>query len=348
MKRLVICCDGTWNRPDQVSDGKVCSTNVTKIAQAIAGRDASGVLQHVYYDRGVGTDWWDHLRGGAFGVGLSENIREAYQFLVTRYEPGDELWFFGFSRGAYTVRSLAGFVRNSGLLRREHAGQVDEAYALYRRRDADSNPRPIEAQLFRRTYTYESEGYEIRIKCIGVWDTVGALVIPIGILGAITRDVLHLQFHDVNLSSYVDNAFQALAIDEKRAAFRPSIWQQQPHAVGQRLVQVWFPGVHANVGGGYPDSSLSDIALLWMKDRTLECGLAFDDGYVSRTVHAAPTGVLRNSRTGFYRVLPEFVRNISTSGRAPAFEDVHPSAYERMKRLPEYRPVNLPPLNQGR
>src|SRR5262249_14352914 len=140
MKRLVVCSDGTWNRPDQVSHGKACPTNVTKIARAIAARTDAGVPQYVYYNRGVGTDWRDHLRGGAFGIGCSETIREAYEYLVRQYEPGDELWFFGFSRGAYTVRSLAGLIRNSGLLRREYADRLDAAYTLYRRRDADSNP----------------------------------------------------------------------------------------------------------------------------------------------------------------------------------------------------------------
>ena len=343
MKRLVVCCDGTWNRPDQISGGKICSTNVAKIAQAIASRDAKGVLQHVYYHRGVGTNWWDHLRGGAFGVGLSENIRDAYGFLVKHFEPGDELWLFGFSRGAYTARSLAGFIRNSGMLRREHADRLEAGYALYRRRDADSNPRAIEAQLFRKTYSYESEGFEVRIRFIGVWDTVGALGIPVGVLGTLTRDVLHLQFHDVNLSSHVDNAFQALAIDERRPPFEPSVWRQQAHARGQRLAQAWFPGVHANVGGGYPDTGLSDIAFLWLKNRAADCGLAFDDSQLSRAPRPDPAGVLRNSRTGFYRLLADFVRPISVGGREATFEVVHPSAYLREERVRDYQPPNLPP-----
>ncbi len=342
MKRLIVCCDGTWNTPDQVTAGKASPTNVTKIAEAIATWDGAGILQQVYYHRGVGTGRCDHLRGGALGWGLSANIRDAYRFLVRKYEPGDEIFLFGFSRGAYTVRSLAGLIRNCGLLRREHADRLGQAYALYRRRDEDSNPRAVEARLFRRTYTYEDTGREIRIRCIGVWDTVGSLGIPVGVLGGLTRRVLHLQFHDVKLSSYVDNAFQALAVDERRAAFEPCLWDQQPHARGQRLEQAWFAGVHSNVGGGYAESGLSDLAFLWMKERAAECGVAFDEEFVRAGVHPDVMGRLRNSRTGIYRILPESIRAIAPTEQGPRFERVDPSVAERIAQDPDYRPVNLP------
>ena len=343
MKRLIVCCDGTWNTPDEVAAGRASPTNVTKIAEATAGRDGAGLVQRVYYHRGVGTGRWDHLRGGALGWGLSENIQDAYAFLVQEYEPGDELFLFGFSRGAYTVRSLAGLIRNCGILRREYADRLGQAYALYRRRDEDSNPRAIEARLFRRTYTWEDSGAEVRIRCIGVWDTVGALGIPVGVLSGLTRRVLHLQFHDVMLSSYVDNAFQALAVDERRAPFAPCLWHQQEHARGQRLEQVWFAGVHSNVGGGYPESGLSDLAFLWIKDRAAECGLAFDEEVIQAGVHPDAMGVLRDSRTGVYRIMPECVRTITPSGQGPRFERVAPSVYERAARDPQYSPGNLPP-----
>src|SRR6185436_8765436 len=342
MKRLIICCDGTWNRPDQVSAGKACPTNVTKVALAIAPHDPSGVLQHVYYDRGVGTGRWDRFRGGALGSGLSTNIRQAYRFLIRHYRPGDEIILFGFSRGAHTVPSLAGLIRNCGILRVEHADRLGQGYALYRRRDEDSNPRAIEAQLFRRSYSYESQGYQVRIKCIAVWDTVGALGIPVGILGQPTRQILHLQFHDVKLSSFVDNAFQALAVDEHRLPFEPCLWEQQSHSVGQKMEQVWFAGVHSNVGGGYPDSGLSDTALLWLLGRTKECGLEFDEAYLRANAVPNPWGVLRNSRMGLYRLLPARYRRVASDGLAPRFESVHPSVYERVENDRSYRPANLP------
>ncbi len=343
MKRLVMCCDGTWNRPEQVDDGRVSPTNVTKMALAIAPRDGSGTIQQVYYHRGVGTGRWDRIRGGAFGMGLSRNIKDAYRYLVLNYAVGDELFLFGFSRGAYTARSLGGFIRNSGLLRPEHVDRVDDAYTLYRRRDDESNPTAIEAQLFRKSYTYESVGHEIRMKCLGVWDTVGALGIPVGLLGRASRLVFHLQFHDLKLSSYVDNAFQALALDERRLPFVPSIWEQQDHAKGrQRLEQVWCVGVHSNVGGGYADSGLSDIAFLWMKENAASCDLAFNDAYVRDTIRPNLQGVLRNSRTGFYRLMREYVRPVTGQHLFPRFEVVDPSAYDRYAADSSYRPVNLP------
>ncbi len=342
MKRIVVCCDGTWNRPDQTDNGQVCPSNVTRMALAVKARDGGGTLQQVYYHPGVGTRWWDRIGGGAFGIGLSQNVQDAYRFLVENYEPGDELYFFGFSRGAYTVRSLAGLVRNSGLLRREHADLVDGAYRLYRRRDRDSNPRAIEAQLFRKSYTYESHDHVVRIKCIGVWDTVGALGIPLGWLEWASQLVLQLQFHDVKLSSYVDNAFQALAVDEKRPPFEPSVWKQQPDAKGQRLEQAWFAGVHTNVGGGYSDTGLSDLAFLWMKERAESCDLAFDRTYVDSNITPNAMGAMRDSRTGIYRLMRPFVRRIVGAGTAPTHDKIHPSVTERMLRDPTYQPQNVP------
>jgi uncharacterized protein (DUF2235 family) len=336
VKRIVVCCDGTWNRPDQLDRGQPRPSNVAKMALAVAPRDQAGVLQRVYYHRGVGTGRLDRVRGGAFGWGLSRNIKDAYLFLVESFEPGDELYFFGFSRGAYTVRSLAGLVRNCGLLRPVHVHRIAEGYALYRRRDRESNPRAVESQLFRKSYSIETP-----IKLIGVWDTVGALGIPSGPLGWL-NGVLRLRFHDVKLSSYVENAFQALAIDERRRPFKPAIWERQEHARTQRLEQAWFPGVHTNVGGGYSDSGLSDIAFSWMKERAAECGLAFDETYVRDTIRPSSVGELRKSMTLFYRLLIPHQRRIPGMGEAPTHDVVHPSAYERQRAL-GYRPTNLPP-----
>jgi uncharacterized protein (DUF2235 family) len=133
-KRLVLCCDGTWNTPDQASGGKPCRTNVTKLALGVAPQDEDGVEQRLYYHRGVGTSRRERLRGGAFGLGLSRDVRDVYRSIVRNYEPGDELFFFGFSRGAFTTRRTAGFVRNAGILRPENIDRVDEAYQLYRQR----------------------------------------------------------------------------------------------------------------------------------------------------------------------------------------------------------------------
>lgn len=272
-KNLVICCDGTWNRADQR-----CKTNVAKVALAVRRTSAVGMEQRVYYGSGVGTRRRERLRGGAFGLGLSRNVLDAYRFVVDSYEPGDQLYLFGFSRGAFTARSLAGLVRNSGILRRENAGRIKEAWALYRSR-ADE-PTSVAATLFRRAYAHETE-----IRFVGVWDTVGSLGIPLLPLNPLVSLInRRWAFHDTDLSRRVNGAFHALAIDEERSVFKPTLWNQQPDAVerGQELRQVWFTGVHVDIGGGFKNTGLSDITLRWMTDHAVRYGLEFDHEALNR------------------------------------------------------------------
>jgi uncharacterized protein (DUF2235 family) len=260
VKRIVVCCDGTWNRPDAKSP-----TNVAKLWRAVAERDDNGLDQRVLYHRGVGTGRFDRIRGGGFGWGLSRNVRDCYRFVVDQFDPGDELFLFGFSRGAYTARSTVGLIRNAGILRRENADRVDEAYDLYRGRGDASHPRGAEATRFRASYSHD----EIAIRFVGVWDTVGALGIP----GVPKRFCGRLwAFHDTELSSKVALAYQALAIDERRRPFVPSLWHRKSNDAGV-LEQRWFAGVHSDVGGGYRDCSLAEIALWWMAGKAREAGL---------------------------------------------------------------------------
>ncbi|MGH3871082.1 MAG: DUF2235 domain-containing protein [Pseudonocardiaceae bacterium] len=345
-KRLVVCCDGTWNTPDQQA-----RTNVTKLALAVATKDSAGRDQHVLYHRGVGTNRGERLRGGAFGVGLSRDVVDVYRFLVQTFEPGDELFFFGFSRGAFTARSTVGFIRNCGILRREHADRAGEAYALYRSRAKSRHPRNTEAVLFRRSYSHET-----RIRFIGVWDTVGSLGIPLNGLRWLNPLNRRWQFHDTELSSTVDAAFQALAIDEKRPPFRPAIWHQSSTANGQRLEQVWFAGVHCDVGGGYLEPALAEIPLLWMVHRAQAEGLHFKpDAFTPLPLDAAETqrhtggqvspdalGKMHESWTGFYRLLPPFRPFHRCLGKTDAgHEHVASSAEERYWKDTTYRPPRL-------
>ena len=200
-KRLVVCCDGTWNVPDRIDRGQLSPSNVVHIALATADRDAEGRRQLVFYDTGVGTRRFEHVLGGAFGFGLSSKVKDAYRFLIETYEPGDEIFLFGFSRGAYTARSTAGLIRNCGILRRDQATRLDAGYELYRRRDSASLPSEFESQLFRRMYACEPE---TRIRFIGVWDTVGALGIPAGIpwlpVSWVQSFNKRWAFHDLRLS----------------------------------------------------------------------------------------------------------------------------------------------------
>ncbi|HWH09146.1 MAG TPA: DUF2235 domain-containing protein, partial [Candidatus Thermoplasmatota archaeon] len=247
MKRLVVCCDGTWNTADAVVDGKPCPTNVVKMARAVLPRDANGVPQVVFYDEGIGTGGLlDRVVGGATGRGLMRNVGDAYRFLVWNFEPGDEVYLFGFSRGAYTARSLAGLVRKCGILRKGQGCRFEEAYDFYR---GDVHPRDPAAAEFRRRNSVET-----RIRFLGVWDTVGALGVPGRLRGLTMR---RHRFHDVKLSSTVDHAYHAVAIDERRKAFAPALWETDPANAGQVVEQAWFPGAHSDVGGGYPEAGLS-------------------------------------------------------------------------------------------
>jgi uncharacterized protein (DUF2235 family) len=339
-KRIALCFDGTWNTPDHMDEGEVRPTNVYKTYEAVAARGPDGMEQAKYYGSGVGTNWFDRFRGGVFGWGLSEKIKEGYRWLVDNFEPGDELFLFGFSRGAYTARSTAGLIRNSGILRREHRDKVEDAYALYRRRDASSTPDSPEAVAFRRAYALET-----RIKFIGVWDTVGALGIPVGIpwMPMTFRHFFdkRWEFHDVRLSRTVDYAYHALAIDERRWQFRPTLWTQHPEAKDQVLEQAWFAGVHSNVGGGYKDTGLSDVAFVWMKQKAEQCGLGLDSAWIASHVQGDALASLRNSRVGVYRFLPPRDRTISTA--VGARTQIAPSAEERhhTARNPEYAPKPL-------
>lgn len=272
-RRLVVCCDGTWNVPDEERRGITAPTNVTKLALAVVCGE--GTDQLLFYEPGVGTSPDERVMGGAFGYGLSRNIRSAYSFLAQSYRDGDELFLFGFSRGAYTARSLAGLIRNCGILRAEHADKVDVAYGFYRDSSSRTHPDGLASALFREMYAHGDQ----EIHFIGVWDTVGALGIPTALPGAdwLTNHVKEFQeawgFHNTQLSRSVRHAYHALAIDETREPFRPTLWSQAPDPGDQTLEQVWFAGVHTEVGGGSDDTSLSDIALLWMVEKAKACGL---------------------------------------------------------------------------
>lgn len=324
MKRLVVCCDGTWNTPE----GKLV-TNVVNLARAIRPKARRGVEQVVFYDWGVGTEGGaDKLTGGALGKGIDKNIQDAYRFLVHNYNPGDELFLFGFSRGAYTARSLVGLLRNSGLLTKTHAHLIPQAYAMYRSR---AKPDVKSARKFRATYSHSQT---VNVKFLGVWDTVGALGIPVGILRRFNKKKYN--FHDTRISGIVKHAYHALAIDEKREPFRPTIWKTKPGRKNSE--QAWFAGVHSDVGGGYPDTGLSYKALVWMVQKAAACGLSVDKGYMASLKMNNSPEKLHNSYTAKYRLLGKYVRPI---GRTNTDEFVHPSALARHRNRKGYQPENL-------
>ncbi len=257
-KRIIFCADGTWDEP-----GK--NTNVYKIYKALK----VSADQIPFYDDGVGSDGLliQKLAGGALGAGLFQKIKDGYTKLAHAYEKGDEVFIFGFSRGAYTARSVAGMVAVCGLPTANFTDQMVElAFNAYRNRDQRA------ALLAELNKTCDM--FDAKLNMVGVWDTVGSLGIP-AVFGGVSQ--LLYGFLDTNLHPDVLNAYQALAIDERRAEFPPTLWTSP--APGQTLQQVWFSGVHCDVGGSYPDdsdgSALSDLTLAWMMGKAAALGLDF-------------------------------------------------------------------------
>jgi hypothetical protein len=294
-KRLIVCLDGTWNSPDNGH-----ATNVVKIMRAIAPVDEQGVPQITFYDAGVGADGGgvDRIVDGLTGRGLEQNVRDGYRFLAHNWLPGDEIYVFGFSRGAFTARSLCGFIDLFGLLPKRDLHRLRDAWALYQQ--------PKEQRAEAACAAIRALARPVRIKCLGVWDTVGALGVPGQTLQWANR---RHRFHDAELSDVVECAFHALAIDEKRGPFGPVLWQKRCDQDLPKVVeQVWFPGVHSSIGGGWKDSSLSDLALTWMIRRVqAHSDLAFDEDYVGEELHPDPLGHIHDSRSALYalsKVLP--------------------------------------------
>jgi uncharacterized protein (DUF2235 family) len=335
-KTLIVCCDGTWNKPDQGGG----PTNVTKMARAILPRAANGDPQLVYYDEGVGTgNAIDRVVGGGLGIGLGTNVQQAYRFLALNYEPGDRLLMFGFSRGAYTVRSLAGLVGLVGLLRKGDLDQMPKVWDYYR-----TPPEQRQKDYIQPDWVAARDP---GIDLVGVWDTVGALGIPGNFLGRIGRR--RHEFHDVKLGKKVRHAFHALAIDERRKSFDAAVWDTNAIGPDQIVEQVWFAGAHSNVGGGYPDAELSDQSFLWMINKARPL-LDFDEDYISRRVRVMKEeearGLLVDSSAGWWKALGRIWRVIGEDRS----ESVHPSALARLRNSGKeprtyephpYQPENL-------
>lgn len=296
-----MCCDGTWN-----TAGQRAVTNVRRLYNALDDTAPNGTEQLSHYQPGVGTSGllgW--LPGGVVGFGLSRNVIEAYQWLTTTYRTGDRVALFGFSRGAYTARSLAGMIAACGLIdttgldedtvwqRIEHVYR--RRYMRGRRADADWGDG--------MRFLFDPERVDqLPVDFIGVWDTVGSLGIPdtLGWLNLLDP-ARRYGFHDVRLNPQVRHARHALALDENRGPFTPTLWSSP--APDQDVEQVWFPGSHMDVGGGHPETGLSDCALRWMIDEARSAvGLEFREG-VEKQIQPDPLGVLHDDNQGGYGAL---------------------------------------------
>jgi len=279
----------------------------------------------------VGTKWYDRFIGGSIGAGLELNIVQAYEFLAKEYEDGDEVYVLGFSRGAYTARSLVGMIRNCGLILPKHLTlRVPMAYGIYRTRGDSVDS--FTAKVFRAAFCRE-----IKIKFVGVWDTVGALGIPLHLLQDV--NMKFYEFHDTNLSSIVENAFHAIAVDENRIDYQACLWN--PEATPQqKLEQRWFIGAHCDVGGGYPDRRLSDVTLRWMQEKASITGLALNPVAIGAENYR---GVLTDSYAQFLGGIyaqkkPRHYRAIGTTQFGN--EIVDESVQRRRKEDSSYKPQN--------
>ena len=280
-KNIVIFSDGTGQE-----GGEGTNSNVYKLFNMVLDRSPG---QIAFYDRGLGTGW-RKLTGNAAGLGISNNILECYEFIFENYAAGDQIYLFGFSRGATTVRSLSGFIHFFGILPKSRNELIKRAYKIYTISD------PIKRQDVAREFVERHHTMWCRVKFLGVWDTVAALGVPIKSIDIII-DKLPLfkhRFHDLRLSLSVENAYHALAIDDERKTFHPTLWDSEI-TEGQTMKQVWFCGMHTDVGGGYPEQNLSDIALEWMLEMSENNGLKIRPGHKVK-IQGYADGAMHNSR----------------------------------------------------
>jgi len=340
MKRLVVCCDGTWQQL-----ASPYPTNVVKIAQAVKPIADDGVPQILFYQEGLGTgDEIDKLGGGAFGWGIDKNIQNAYRFLCLNYTEGDQIYLFGFSRGAYTARSLAGLIYCSGLLSRKNIRKTPEAYQLYR--DRNIKPEDSEAFAFRQLYGKEPYRQKVPITLLGCWDTVGSLGIPDRIPFLPINNWLNekYRFYDTTLNQCIQNALHAVAIDEQRKVFNVTPMKKSENNPNQVLRQVWFPGAHGCVGGGTEETQgLSDGALQWMMEQItdLRLGLDLDPTAIEYGIKPDYTIPFDNEPHGIYELTGRILRKITDISHD--LQEFHGSVKHRWhyECQPPYRPDNL-------
>lgn len=384
-KNLFICFDGTWSEGKASGDG---ATNVWRLFQLATenahdcttyqqGKGSSSAYdaeQIAWYDAGVGTAWYERLRGGLFGYGLNANILQGYAVLAELYEAGDKIFLCGFSRGAYTARSLAGLIAHCGLVHRRKVGTMLDNFpestfselmadacagALTLYRDKGQNAKNLED--FREQYTRK-----IDIECIAVWDTVKALGLPSVLvdwlpfgLGERYNDA-HYGFHNHSLSPIVRHGYHALALDEHRQDFAAILWDapvcendklsisnrtefaQEQGQPPQIIEQRWFCGSHSDVGGGYESRALSEQSLLWMCDKLRHCGLHLQDVPVSEEIKTAEQmPPLHDSFRDFYKLTHRWhTRHIRPVHADNSTVTLDPTVLKRIIFDASYRPQN--------
>jgi len=320
-KNIVVFSDGTGQE-----GGEGANTNVYKLYKMIMDRTPG---QIGFYDRGLGTGW-RKLTGSLGGAGMSENIQECYRFIFENFNAGDQIYLFGFSRGAATVRSLSGFIDLFGILPKSRPELIEKAYKIYKSAKADKSEQREKRKRRAADFVARNHTMWTKIRFLGVWDTVAALGVPNRSVDIILDRLPFWRhnFHSFELSRCVEHGRHALAIDDERLTFHPLIWKPEILA-DQTMKQVWFCGMHTDVGGGYAEHGLSDIALDWMIREAVAHGLAI---FPRNKVKVAPdpSGVMHDSRSGIRgRIFRRKERSWSADG--PDKPVVHASVIERAK-----------------
>lgn len=402
-KKISLYLDGTFNTPDSqtnvyklfsLTKGYATGPDLTdlenpkwkKILKALINKFNDYDIDHTsldteytalrseklvrYYDPGVGTRFLNRLRGGAFGKGISENISQAYDFLCHVWEPGDEIYVFGFSRGAYTARSLVGLLNLVGLL--DHKLSRDpqnrkividylHAYIQYLHQQTqfdlqyrDTKPsEPIKPRLLKNIPEWRQN---TPVKFIGVWDTVGSLGIPNRFKSFLAGFTFNVQetLGNTEICSNVEYAYHAMAIDEHRIDFKVTPWTYAKQSTDlpaklKKVEQMWFVGAHSNVGGGYKGNFLSDISCEWMQSNATLAGLEFSDVFV--TNKEALSSMVRDSYSEFAGGIHKFfnkpvLRDIHFNAQAAEGgvinELIHPSVWSYFLHTVAYQPDNIP------
>lgn len=308
IRNLVIGCDGTWNEPEQASDGNPVPTNVVKFMRAMKSLNG---LQRKHYEKGVGTRAWEALPGGVYGYGLDKRVLGAYRFLRNRFADAEfkhkqnRVFILGFSRGAYTARRIAGLIAHSGIPK--DSDDTELGWEIFREKNVETA----------RALKQEGRFFSIPIEMVGVWDTVKATNDP--------------DYHDETLPKRIKAGYHAMAIDERRKMFPVLRWKNDP-----RVLQAWFAGVHSDVGGGYAKPGLADITLEWMIYRAHGHGLRFRQSYMDAHVNPRANAIMHDSFKGIWKPLGENSRKILKT------DFVHRSVTERLEKKPAYQPANLP------
>lgn len=372
-KRLALFFDGTWNKPES-------NTNVWRLYLMLADNGEDGVPQIKFYDEGVGTHWFDRISGGAFGYGLSDNVELGYRWLMEHYNPGDEIFVFGFSRGAFTARSLTGMIARCGLLmpdapmsfqqlfeRYQKGDTVDPIYKLKYDHDNGKTDFNFEENVLLKDAYYHHN----LIKMVGVWDTVGSLGVPFGNIPGISRRTMG--FHNTHLSKTIQNSYQALALDEHRQPYWAVLWTNfipdKPNPMDAKYVdnrmveQRWFSGAHCNVGGGYRNDLMEQRPLAWIQQKAHDCGLSFRSQAVvnDEDFKMIPCDSYAKFLWGFWKILTlgkpyerwvmadpvkkeahwKGTRKIEAGRVETVNERIDASVFHRCQRYPNYRPKNL-------